>query len=101
MATLGSTNVTRNMMANSEQPIAYGEAGLLLEVWRVSGAGATTNVGDTVAITPTFLTDIRMVQAQQSSTNNLSTNANTNVTLTLTSTMATNVNFDVWLIGRR
>jgi len=100
MATLGSTNITRNVSGLAEQPFGQGEAGLLIEVWRVSGAGATTNP-DTVAITPFFITDIRMVQAQQSSTNNLTTNANTNVTLTLTATMATNVNFDVWLIGRR
>ena len=97
MATLGSTNVTRNIFADNVQPLAYGEAGLLMEVWRVPGG----TVGDTCAITPTFLTDIRTVQAQQSSTNGLSTSANTNVTITLTASAATNVNFDVWLIGRR
>jgi len=97
MATLGSTNVTRNVSALLEQPLAYGEAGLLMEVWRVPGG----TVGDTCTIVPTFLSDIRTCQAQQSSTNGLTTNANTNVVITLTASAATNVNFDVWLIGRR
>ena len=97
MATLGSTNVTRNVSALTEQPLAYGEAGLLMEVWRVPGG----TVGDTATIVPTFISDVRTVMAQQSSTNGLSTNANTNVVVTLTASAATNVNFDVWLIGRR
>lgn len=100
MATLGSTNVTRNVLAGNEQPIAYGEAGLLLEVWRVSGAGSGT-VGDTATIVPTFLTDVRTANVSGAATTTLSTNANTNVVVTLTASIATNVTFDVWIIGRR
>ena len=97
MATLASTNITSNVTYGGEVPLAYGQSGLQVEIYRAAGGA----VGDTVAITPRFLSDVRTVMASQSATNSLTTNANTNVTLTLTASAATNTTFDVWLLGKR
>lgn len=98
MATLASTNITTAIAANAEQPVAYGDSGLLIEFFRCAGGG----VGDTCALTPRWITDIRAVQANQTATDALSTSAaNTNVTLTLTASAATNVVWSASIIGRR
>ena len=98
MATLGSTNIGTALSLLGETPIGWGESGLLVEVHRVTGG----TVGDTIAITPKFITDIRTVVGGPPSTNALSTSAaNTNITLTLTGSAATTVFYDVWLLGRR
>ena len=99
MATLASTNVTTGISANAEQPIAYGDSGLLIEFFRCQGGAAA----DTVALTPRWITDIRHLTANLAVTDNLSyTQANTNVTLTLAQSAAsTSVQFSAAIIGRR
>ena len=97
MATLGSTNVTQLISINGEQPLTYGEGGLLLESFRVTGG----TVGDTIALTPTWISKIFTIQNGIPASNNVSTSGSTNVTLTLTASAATTVFFDVWLLGRR
>lgn len=92
------TNITTAISANAEQPVAFGQSGLIIEFFRV----ALGTVGDTIAVTPRWITDIRAAQGSGlPATNNLSTAANTNVTFTLTASGATNVNADIQLIGRR
>lgn len=99
MATLGSTNITTAISANAEQPVAFGQSGLIIEFFRAT-LGATN---DTIAITPRWITDIRAAQsAGLTASNNLSSSAaNTNITFTLTASGATTVNVDIQLIGRR
>lgn len=98
MATLGSTNITTAIAANAEQPVAFGQAGLIVEFFRAT----LGTVGDTIAITPRWITDIRAVQAAPPSSNNLSTSAaNTNITFTLLASGATTVTTDIQIIGRR
>lgn len=99
MATLGSTNITTAISANAEQPVAFGQGGLIIEFFRVTH-GATN---DTIAITPRWITDIRAVQGLGvAASNNLSTTAaNTNVTFTIQAAGATTLFADVQLIGRR
>lgn len=98
MATLASTNITTAISANAEQPITFGESGLLIEFFRCAGGG----VGDTCALTPRWITDIRAVGATIGTTDAAATSqANTNVTLTLTSSAATNVVWSAHIIGRR
>lgn len=97
MATLANTNVTGFLSANKEEPIAFGLGGLLIEHFRCAGGA----VADTVVLTPRYITSIKGVHAQQSSTSNASTSGTTNVTLTLTASAATNVTFDAWIIGNR
>lgn len=93
------TNITTAISANAEQPVAFGQSGLIIEFFRV----ALGTVGDTIAVVPRWITDIRAAQGNGlPATNNLSTSAaNTNVTFTLTASGATNVNTDIQLIGRR
>lgn len=98
MATLASTNITSALAANNEKPTAWGDSGLIVEFFKCAGGA----VGDTVALTPTWITDIRIVSSNQTATDTLSqTAANTNVTLTLTASAATNVTFQAFIIGRR
>lgn len=98
MATLASTNISSAIAVNNERPLSFGESGLILEVFKCAGGA----VGDTVAMTPQFITDVRMVESNQSATDALSqTAANTNVTITLTASAATNTTFQVRVIGRR
>lgn len=97
MATLASTNVTGFIPINGEQPLAYGEGGLLLETFRAQGG----TVGDTIALTPRWISKIYSASGMLPASNNCSTSGTTNVTLTLVASAATNVFFDVWLIGRR
>lgn len=96
------TNVTTQIAFNNEAPIAYGQAGLYIEVWRVAGG----TVGDTIALTPKYIANIRSVigTGGLAASHNISTAAtasNTNVTFTLTASSATNVNFDITLLGQR
>lgn len=98
MATLGNTNITTAMSGQADQPIAFGEGGLIMEVFRATG-GTTS---DTVVIVPRFITDVRSVQSSNATTNTLSSSAaNTQVTLTIEATTATTEAFDVWVFGRR
>lgn len=98
MATLASTNITSSINANGEQPIAFGQAGLEIEFFRVA-LGA---VADTIAITPRWSQNIVAVVGGPPASNNLTTTAaNTNVTLTLLASGATNVTMDVQLICRQ
>lgn len=98
IATLASTNLTTALAANAEQPLAFGEGGLICEVFKFAGGGA----GDTAAMTPKFITDIRVVQCNAPASDGLShTAANTSVTLTLAASVATSVTFQAFLIGRR
>lgn len=99
MATLSSTNISSTISANGETPISFTQSGLIMEVFRVQ-LGA---VGDTIAITPQYITNIRTVQSGGAafSHNVAATSTNTNVTLTLTASAATTTTADVQLIGRR
>lgn len=97
MATLASTNITSNITYNGEVPLAYGTSGLQIEIFRcASGA-----VGDTIAITPRFLSGIYSYDSGMPATSNLSTTGSTNVTLTLAASASTSATFDVWLLGKR
>lgn len=62
MAALTVTNITQTLPNNGEQPFAFGGAGMEIEVFKVApGSGAQITVGDTIAITPRFITDIRAI----------------------------------------
>ncbi len=92
------TNITTSISANAEQPFAYGQAGMEVEFWRV----ALGTVGDTIALTPRWSSNIVAVLNGPPATNNLTTSAaNTNVTFTLLASGATNVNVDIQLLCRR
>jgi hypothetical protein len=99
MATLASTNITTNINPNAEQPIAFGQAGLEIEFFRVALGG----VADTIVLTPRWSGNIVAVQTGGlPASNNLTTSAaNTNVTLTLLASGATNATADVQLICRQ
>lgn len=99
MATLASTNITTALSAGGETPVmGFGDSGLLVEVFRVAGG----TVGDTIAITPRFITDIRSAMSGNAASHALSTTAaNTNITLTLIASVAASSVSDVWLYGRR
>lgn len=98
MATLASTNLTTAIAVNNEQPLAYGDSGLIYEVFKFAGGAAS----DTVALTPRFISDIRIVLVNAHASDNLThTAANTNVTLTLAVSTVTSVTFQAVLIGRR
>jgi hypothetical protein len=96
-------NITRTISSDASKPIAFGGSnGLVMEVFRIAAGGAQT---DTAAITPQYISDIRMVESNVSASDNLSTTAaNTNVTLTLgivgTAATATIGAFQVRLVGR-
>lgn len=99
MATLASTNITGTISPNGEQPLSYGQSGLIEEVFRVASGGASA---DTVALLPRYITDIRMVKTNVGASDNLSTTAaNTNVTITLSTGTVTVGAFQVSVIGRR
>lgn len=95
------TNISTSISPNAEQPFGFGGSGLIIEFFRV----ALGTVGDTIAVTPRWITKIVAAQgAGLPATNDLSaaaTATNTNVTFTLTASGATNVNVDFQLIGRR
>lgn len=97
MATLASTNVSSSLPVNGEEPLAFGGAGMLIEVFRCAGGA----VGDTVALTPKYIKKIKTVISNQSASSNASTSGTTNVTLTLTASAATSVTFDAFVIGNR
>jgi len=98
MATLASTNITTAIAVDNSQPLAFGDSGLIIEIFKFAGGAAA----DTVAITPRWITDVRAVISNAHATDTLSqTAANTNVTLTLAASAATNVTFQVQIIGRR
>lgn len=100
MATRASTNVSSAIAPGGVQPITVGEDGLYLEVFRVLGGTA----GDTVALTPRYITDIRSVTSMIPASDNLSaTQANTNVTLTygVAVTTTTTLSYCVEIKGRR
>jgi hypothetical protein len=100
MATRASTNISSAIAPGGIQPITVGEDGLYLEVFRVLGGTA----GDTVALTPRYITDIRSVTSMIAASDNLSaTQANTNVTLTygVAVTTTTTLSYCVEIKGRR
>ncbi len=98
MATLASTNLTSAITGDNSQPIAFGEGGLLIEVFDCAGG----SVDDTVALTPRWISDVRIVLTNACATDNLShTAANTSATLTLKASAATTLTFMAVLIGRR
>lgn len=98
MATLGNTNITAAMSGQADQPIGFGQSGLICEVFRATG-GTTS---DTVVLTPRFISDIRSVWTSNATTHDLvATNVETNVTLTIEATTATTEYFDIWVFGRR
>lgn len=99
MATLANTNISRTVSLDAQTPLAQGDSGMIIEVFRVASGGAS---GDTTVLVPTLITDIRMVLPNVGASDNLSTTAaNTNVTLTLTSGTVTFGAFQVAVIGRR
>jgi hypothetical protein len=62
MAALTVTNITETLPNNGEQPFAFGGAGMEIEVFKAAPAsGAQITVGDTIAITPRFISNIRAV----------------------------------------
>lgn len=100
MATRASTNVSSAIAPGGVQPVTFGEDGLYIEVFRVLGGTA----GDTVTLTPRYITDIRSVSGMIPVSDNLSaTAANTNVTLTygLAVTTTTTISYCVEIKGRR
>jgi hypothetical protein len=100
MATRAATNVTTAIAPGGIQPITVNEDGLYIEVFRVLGGTA----GDTVALTPRYITDIRSVTSMIPASDNLSTSAgNTNVTLTygVAVTTTTTLSYCVEIKGRR
>ena len=98
MATLASTNQTSAIAVNNTQPLGLGESGLLIEVFDVAGG----SVDDTAALTPRWISDVRIVLTGACAVDNLDhTAANTNVTLTLKASAATTLTFQAVVIGRR
>src|SRR5262245_39277229 len=86
MATLASTNITTAIAPSGLVPHSDA-AGLYIEVFRVAGTGTA---GDTIAITPRLIGDIRYVRGNLPASDNLSQSAaNTNVTLTQGTSFAT------------
>ena len=100
MATLASTNVTTAIAPGGMIPLAEAN-GLYVEVFRVAGNGTA---GDTIALTPRLITDVRYVRGNIPASDGLSQSAaNTNVTLTLGATFTTTdtVTYMVEVIGAR
>jgi hypothetical protein len=100
MATLGATNITTAIAPGGLVPHADG-AGLYVEVFRVAGTGTA---GDTVALTPLLIGDIRYVRGNLPASDSLSTAAsNTSVTLTQGASFATDstTTYLVELVGIR
>lgn len=104
MATLAFTNVSRFVAADNVTPLAYGQSGLVEEIFNVASGGAAA---DTVVITTAslnYITDIRDIRSDVSASNNLSATpsvANTTVTATLIAGTSTFGTFRVRVIGRR
>jgi len=62
MAALVVTNITRDIAVNNEQPVVINGQGLEIEVFKLApAASAQITVGDTAAITPRFISDIRAI----------------------------------------
>lgn len=100
MATLASTNITTAVGPGGLIPLS-GRQGLYVEVFRVAGSGTA---GDTIAITPRQIGDIRYVRGNIPASDGLSTSAgNTSVTLTVGTTFVTTdtVTYIVEVIGLR
>lgn len=100
MATLASTNVSTAIAPGGMIPVSDSN-GLYIEVFRVAGSGTA---GDTIAITPMIIGDIRYVRGNLPASDDLSLTAkNTNVTLTQGASFATDstVTYIVEIIGRR
>jgi hypothetical protein len=100
MATLAATNITTAIAPGGLVPHTDG-AGLYVEVFRVAGSGTA---GDTIAITPRQIADIRYVRGNLPASDNLSQSAaNTGVTLTYGATFVTTdtVTYIVEVIGLR
>jgi hypothetical protein len=97
MATRAVTNLTQLVAPGTGGPIATNEDGLYIEVFRVQGG----TVGDTAAIVPRWITDIRSVSTMLFASDNLGTGANTNVTLTYAGSAATTVSFSTVIRGKR
>lgn len=86
MATLAATNITTAVAPGGVVPLA-GKAGLYIEIFRVEGIGTA---GDTCALTPRQIGDIRYVRGNLPASDSLSTSAgNTSVTLTQGTTFVT------------
>jgi len=100
MATLAATNITSAIAPSGLVPHVDG-AGLYIEVFRVAGTGTA---GDTIALTPRLIGDIRYVRGNIPASDNLSQSAaNTSVTLTQGTTFATDstATYIVELVGIR
>ena len=61
MAALVVTNITRDIAVNNEQPVVINGQGLEIEVFKLAPASGQITVGDTAAITPRFISDIRAI----------------------------------------
>lgn len=97
------TNVTELIATNNQQPIAYGQGGLEVEFFKVAFTGGIS-LGETVVLNPRWISDVRSVQSNLASLDNLDLSTrNSNVTLTLRSSQASTVDgsFTVSIIGRR
>lgn len=100
MATRASTHITTAIAPGGIQPIALDGSGLYIEVFRILGGTA----GDTVTLTPRYITDIRSVTSMVPCSDNLSTSAgNTNIVLTygVAVTTTTTLSYCVEIKGRR
>lgn len=100
MATLAATNITSAIAPSGIIPVMEGN-GLYVEVFRVAGTGTA---GDTIAITPNQIGDIRYVRGNLPASDSLSLTAkNTNVTLTQGASFATDstATYIVEIVGHR
>lgn len=98
MATLASTNITTAIPSGTVGPLSFGEGGLILEVFRIPGGTA----GDTCALTPSWIADIRTIVNPANFGHTLSsTSVNSAVTITAGTGVNTSLTYDVHVIGRR
>lgn len=97
MATLASTNITTAVSAGGIGPMD-GVGGLILEVFRIPGGTA----GDTCAMTPSWIADIRTIVNPANFGHTLSsTSVNSAVTITAGTGVNTSLTYDIHIYGRR
>lgn len=98
MAAVVATNISTAVWAGGTTPRAYGDDGMIIEVWRSLGGTA----GDTVTIVPTTIADIRSAVTNLNAGHALSTNAgNTQVVFTMGTGAQAASSYDYHIVGKR
>jgi hypothetical protein len=99
---IAATNVTQRVSPNGEQPIMFGDSGMVQEVYELVDTGGTAAGAASLVLTPRYITDVRHVSSTLPVTDNLNL-ASVNTTVTLVNKIATltTEKYRVTIIGRR